>query len=337
MAHALITGGAGFIGSHLAEALLKRGDKVTVLDDLSTGRRENIECLKSNPNFSFVLGSVMDHNIVDKLVAESTIVYHMAAAVGVSYVIANPLASLRINARGTEIVFAAAERHKSKVVLASTSEIYGKNRKESLDENDDRILGSTFIARWGYSCAKAFDEFLALAYWREKRLPVVILRYFNTCGPRQTGRYGMVIPRFIEAALAGRTLQVYGDGKQTRCFSYVDDIVKGTIALAEHPDAEGEIFNLGSTEEIAIEDLAKKVILMTGTSSKIEYVPYEKAYESGFEDLPRRVPDITKARKLVGFDPKTSLEEILRRVIEYFRETNRISVARSDKSNGSGV
>lgn len=320
MTHALVTGGAGFIGSHLTGALLKRGDRVTVLDDLSTGRRENVDGLKSNPKFSFVLGSVMDHNVVDKLVSQSAIVYHMAAAVGVSYVIANPLASLRINARGTEIVFAAAERHESKVVLASTSEIYGKNEKESLSEDDDRILGSTFIARWGYSCAKAFDEFLALAYWREKKLPVVILRFFNTCGPRQTGRYGMVIPRFVEAALAGRPLQVYGDGKQTRCFSYVDDIVGGVIALAGHPGAEGEIFNLGSREAISIEDLAKKVISITGSPSKIEYIPYEKAYESGFEDLPRRVPNITKAKRLVNFNPETSLEEILRRVIKYFED-----------------
>jgi UDP-glucose 4-epimerase len=322
MIHALVTGGAGFIGSHLSEALLKRGNRVTVLDDLSTGRRENISGLESNPEFNLVRGSVIDHNVVDRLVSQCDIIYHMAAAVGVSYVIANPLASLRINTRGTEIVFAAAERHQNKVVLASTSEVYGKNEKDRLGEDDDRVLGSTFISRWGYSCAKAFDEFLALAYWREKKLPVVILRFFNTCGPRQTGRYGMVIPRFVEAALAGRPLQVYGDGKQIRCFSCVDDIVEGVLALAEHPEAEGEVFNLGSMQPVNIEDLAKKVVEMTGSSSRIDYIPYEQAYENGFEDLQRRVPDISKAKKLVGFEPKISLEELLKQVIEYFSRPN---------------
>jgi UDP-glucose 4-epimerase len=319
MTHALVTGGAGFIGSHLAEALLGRGVRVTVLDDLSTGTRENISDLESHPEFSFTLGSVMDHNLVDKLISQCDIVYHMAAAVGVAYVIANPLSSLRTNARGTEIVFAASERHGKKVVLASTSEIYGKNEKESLSENDDRILGSTFISRWGYSCAKAFDEFLALAYWRERKVPVVILRFFNTCGPRQTGRYGMVIPRFVEAALSGSPLQVYGDGTQMRCFSYVNDVVKGIIALAEHPAAEGEVFNLGSTEAVTIEELAQRVIKITGSSSAIEHIPYEQAYESGFEDLRRRVPNINKAKELVGFEPTTSLDELLQHVVDYFK------------------
>ncbi|GAB4334959.1 MAG: GDP-mannose 4,6-dehydratase [Candidatus Abyssubacteria bacterium] len=320
MAHTLVTGGAGFIGSHLAEALLERGHKVTVLDDLSTGSRDNIEHLQNNPNFEFVLATVMDPAVVDKYVARSDIVFHMAAAVGVKYIIDNPLHSLWINTKGTENVFDSANRHKRKVVLASTSEIYGKNEKESLSENDDRILGSTSISRWGYSCTKAFDEFLALAYWREKRLPVVILRFFNTCGPRQTGEYGMVIPRFVKAALLGHPLQVYGDGKQVRCFSYVKDIVDGVLALAEHKAAEGEIFNLGSTEAITIEDLAKKVIELTESTSTIEYVPYERAYEKGFEDLRRRVPDISKAQRLVGYEPKTSLEQLLRRVIEYFKQ-----------------
>ena len=320
MAHALVTGGAGFIGSHLSQALLKRGDSVTVLDDLSTGGRENISFLEDNTDFEFVVDTVMDLGVVDRLVAGADIVFHMAAAVGVNYVIGNPLASLRVNTKGTENIFEAANRHKRKVVLASTSEIYGKNEKECLSENDDRILGSTFISRWGYSCSKAFDEFLALAYWREKKLPVVILRFFNTCGPRQTGEYGMVIPRFVRAALLGRPLQVFDDGKQVRCFSYIDDIVEGTIALAEHPDAEGEIFNLGSTEATTIEDLAQKIVAMTNSSSPIEYIPYEQAYERGFEDLRRRVPDISKAKDLVGFEPKASLDEILRRVIEYFEE-----------------
>ncbi len=320
MANALVTGGAGFIGSHLAGALLEQGHRVTILDDLSTGRRENIRHLKVNSHFKFALGTVLDYDIIDDLVAGCDIVYHMAAAVGVRYVIENPLASLRTNTKGTENIFEAANRHKRKVVLASTSEIYGKNEKESLSEDDDRVLGSTFISRWGYSCSKAFDEFLALAYWREKKLPVVILRFFNTCGPRQTGEYGMVIPRFVKAALLGRPLQVFGDGKQVRCFSYVDDVVEGMLALAEHPEAEGEIFNLGSTEATTIEELARKIVAMTGSPSTIEYVPYEQAYERGFEDLRRRVPDTEKARRLVGFEPKVSLDEILRRVIEYFKE-----------------
>ncbi|RJP63962.1 MAG: NAD-dependent epimerase/dehydratase family protein [Candidatus Abyssobacteria bacterium SURF_17] len=320
MAHALVTGGAGFIGSHLSEALLARGHRVTALDDLSTGSRENIKHLQDNPGFEFVLGTVLDEGAVDKLVSRSEIVYHMAAAVGVKYIIDNPLASLRINTKGTENVFEAANCHKRKVILASTSEIYGKNEKESLSENDDRILGSTYISRWGYSCTKAFDEFLALAYWREKKLPVVILRFFNTCGPRQTGEYGMVVPRFIRAALLGHPLQVYGDGKQVRCFSCVDDIVQGTLALADHPAAEGQIFNLGSTEPITIEELAQRIIMMTNSASTIQYIPYEQAYEKGFEDLRRRVPDTSKARHLVGFEPKTSLNELLRWIIECFEQ-----------------
>lgn len=320
MANALVTGGAGFIGSHLSEALLKRGDSVTVLDDLSTGSRENIEFLEENPDFCFVLDTVLDYDIVNRLIAEHDIVYHMAAAVGVKYIIDNPLASLRINTKGTENIFEAANLHKCKVILASTSEIYGKNEKEQLSENDDRILGSTTISRWGYSCTKAFDEFIALAYWREKKLPVVTMRFFNTCGPRQTGEYGMVIPRFVKAALLGHPLRIFGDGEQVRCFSYVDDIIGGVLALAEHPEAEGEIFNLGSTEAVSIKDLAGKIVGMTNSVSEIEYIPYEKAYEKGFEDLRRRVPDISKARKMVGFEPKTSLDELLRRVIEYFKK-----------------
>jgi UDP-glucose 4-epimerase len=320
MANTLVTGGAGFIGSHLAGALLAGGHRVTVLDDLSTGSRENIRYLKSNSHFKLVLGSVMDYDVLEDLVSQCEVVYHMAAAVGVQYVIDNPLASLRTNTKGTENIFEAANRHKRKVILASTSEVYGKNEKDNLSENDDRVLGSTFISRWGYSCTKAFDEFLALAYWREKKLPVVILRFFNTCGPRQTGQYGMVIPRFVKAALLGHPLQVYGDGKQVRCFSYIDDVIEGILALAEHPEAEGEVFNLGSTEATTIEDLAKKVIAITGSSSPIEFIPYDQAYETGFEDLRRRVPDIGKANRLVGFEPKVPLDEILRRVVEYFKE-----------------
>jgi UDP-glucose 4-epimerase len=320
MAHALVTGGAGFIGSHLTKALLERGYTATALDDLSTGSRENIDHLESNSDFHFVLDTIMDYDVVDDLTSRCDLVFHLAAAVGVKYIIDNPLASLRTNTKGTENVFEAANKYKRKVVLASTSEIYGKNEKESLNEEDDRILGSTSISRWGYSCSKAFDEFLALAYWREKKLPVTILRFFNTCGPRQTGEYGMVVPRFVKAALLGHPLQVFGDGKQIRCFSCIDDIVEGIIALSEHPAAAGEVFNLGSTEAVTIEELARKIIAMTGSSSIIEFIPYERAYEKGFEDLRRRVPDISKAQRLVGFRPKTSLDELLHQVIEYFRE-----------------
>ncbi len=318
MAHALVTGGAGFIGSHLCEALLKRGYKVTALDDLSTGSRDNIDHLRHDPSFEFCLDTVMDFDTVDKLVSRSEIVFHMAAAVGVKYVIENPLASLRINTKGAENVFESSNRYKRKLILASTSEIYGKNEKERLSEDDDRVLGSTTISRWGYACTKAFDEFLALAYWREKKLPVVILRFFNTCGPRQSGEYGMVVPRFVKAALLGHPLRVFGDGKQIRCFSFVDDIVEGTIALAEHPAAVGEIFNLGSMEPVTIEELAQKIITITDSSSPIHYIPYEQAYEKGFEDLRRRVPDTSKAKRVVGFEPKTSLDELLRKVIDYF-------------------
>jgi UDP-glucose 4-epimerase len=317
MAHALVTGGAGFIGSHLTEALLERGDRVTTLDNLSTGRRRNLETIDPHGDFEFVDGTVMDYGLVDELVSDCDVVYHMAAAVGVSYVINNPLSSLRTNTKGTENVFEAANRHGRKVILASTSEIYGKNEKESLREDDDRILGSTFISRWGYSCSKAFDEFLGLAYYREENLPVVILRFFNTCGPRQTGEYGMVIPRFVTAALSGEPLFIHGDGKQVRCFSYIGDIVAGTLALADHPEAEGEVFNLGSTEATSIENLAHKIVEMTASRSIIEYIPYEQAYKKGFEDLRRRVPDIGKAERLVGFSPKASLEQILRFVIEH--------------------
>ncbi|MBI4832681.1 MAG: GDP-mannose 4,6-dehydratase, partial [Candidatus Lindowbacteria bacterium] len=286
--------------------------------DLSTGSRDNIDHLRHDPSFEFCLGTVMDFDTVDKLVSRSEIVFHMAAAVGVKYVIENPLASLRINTKGAENVFESSNRYKRKLILASTSEIYGKNEKERLSEDDDRVLGSTTISRWGYACTKAFDEFLALAYWREKKLPVVILRFFNTCGPRQSGEYGMVVPRFVKAALLGHPLRVFGDGKQIRCFSFVDDIVEGTIALAEHPAAVGEIFNLGSMEPVTIEELAQKIITITDSSSPIHYIPYEQAYEKGFEDLRRRVPDTSKAKRVVGFEPKTSLDELLRKVIDYF-------------------
>lgn len=316
----LITGGAGFIGSHLAEALLERGEEVTVIDNLSTGSIDNVSHLDGQKRFRLVIGSILDESVLDELVGQCEVVYHLAASVGVKYVIENPLKSIQINIKGTENVLASANRQKCKVVLASTSEIYGKNTNGPLNENADRILGATNISRWSYSATKAVDEFLALAYHREKQLPVVIARIFNTCGPRQTGQYGMVIPRFIKQALLGHNVTVYGDGSQTRCFCYVKDTVEGLIALASEPKAVGDVFNLGGDREISILELAKLIISLTASSSQIEFVPYEQAYEKGFEDIRRGMPDLRKIREVVGFEPKVQLEDALARTIEYFKE-----------------
>lgn len=313
---ALITGGAGFIGSHLAEELLKGGNEITVIDDLSTGRKENISHLQGKPNFRFVQDTIMNENRMGELIDDCEIVYHLAAAVGVKFIIEHPLKSMEINVRGTEIVLELASKGKKKVLLTSTSEIYGKKEDGLFKEDDDRILGTTTISRWSYSCTKALDEFLALAYYREKGLPVVIVRLFNTCGPRQTGRYGMVIPRFIEQALSGKPITIYGDGKQTRSFTYVTDVVKAIVALANHPKAVGEIFNLGSEEGITITDLAKRIKELANSRSEIIFVPYEEAYEKDFEDMRHRVPDISKVRQLIGYSPRVGLDEMLRKIIE---------------------
>ena len=319
----LITGGAGFIGSHLAEALLKRKEEVVVIDNLSTGNMENIEHLKANQKFSFHIDTIMNESLMKRLVKECDIVYHMAAAVGVKYIIDNPLESLQTNVKGTEIVLELANSlGKKKVVIASTSEIYGKDRpgKRKFNENDDRVLGSTTISRWSYSCAKAMDEFLALAYWREKKLPVVIVRFFNTIGPRQTGTYGMVAPRFVKHALLGQPIIIYGDGKQTRSFCHVEDVVKALIELAKSDKAVGDIFNIGNPDPITIKELAEKVKHLTGSNSPLVYVPYEKAYEKGFEDMRHREPDITKIKDLIGFQPKIGLDEALKTIIKYFEK-----------------
>ena len=314
----LITGGAGFIGSHIAEALLKRGDKVTIIDDLSTGKFSNIAHLVDNKNFNYKIDTIMDIKVMDELISKSNIVYHFAAAVGVQFIIDNPLRALEVNIRGSDILLELANKHKKKVVLASTSEIYGKSNEVPFKENADRLLGSTTISRWGYSTGKAVDEFLALAYHREKKLPVVIARLFNTVGPRQSAQYGMVIPRFVKQALLEHPLYVYGDGQQSRCFSYVDDIVRGVIGLADLKEAEGEIFNVGNDEEITILELAEKIKALVNSSSPIELVPYEKAYEQGFEDMRRRMPDLTKIKSYINYEPRVKLDEILQRVIEYF-------------------
>jgi len=315
---ALVTGGAGFIGSHLVEALLKRGDKVSVIDDLSTGRFENIAHLEGNPDFDYVIDTVLDERVVADRMAGADIVFHLAAAVGVAYIIDNPLKSLETNIRGTEIVLQKANEDKKMVVLFSTSEIYGKANSQPCKEEDDRVLGTTTITRWGYSSSKAIDEFLALAYHREKRLPLVIVRCFNTCGPRQTGQYGMVIPRFVKQALLNHPITVHGDGQQSRCFCDVSDVVRGVLGLVEEPRANGEVFNLGSDEETTIDELAQKVKELTASDSVIEHIPYEKAYEEGFEDMRRRVPDLTKIRETIGYEPQVSLNELLERVIADF-------------------
>lgn len=312
----LITGGAGFIGSHLVEELLRKGDEVTVIDDLSTGRRENIAHLKGRPGFCFVQDTIMNESRMRELINGCELIYHLAAVVGVKLVLEHPLKSMEINVRGTEIVLELASKEKKRVLLASTSEIYGKKEDGFFKENDDRILGMTSISRWSYSCSKAMDEFLALAYYREKGLPVVIVRLFNTCGPRQRGRYGMVIPRFVEQALSGKPITVYGDGNQTRSFGYITDVVEAIITLTNHPQAIGEVFNVGSEEGITIADLAKKIKELTNSRSEIVFIPYEEAYEKGFEDMRHRVPDISKVRRLIGYSPRVKLDEMLEKIIE---------------------
>ncbi|MBC8312981.1 MAG: GDP-mannose 4,6-dehydratase [Candidatus Cloacimonetes bacterium] len=316
----LITGGAGFIGSHLAEKLLNEGHNVSVIDNLSTGSLLNIRHLIDNPKFEFTIDSVLDKKIVKKLVSECSQIYHLAAAVGVRNIIDNPLLSLQTNIGGTENVLEFANKYKKKVLITSTSEIYGKSENLPFKEGDDRLLGSTHITRWSYSSSKAIDEFLALAYYREKKLPVVIVRCFNTVGPRQTGQYGMVVPKFVKNALLNHPIEIYGDGKQSRCFAYVSDVVDGLVKLMNNKETEGEIFNIGNDEEITIEDLAKKIKKMTNSKSKIVYMKYEDAYETGFEDMKRRIPDLSKINKLIGYEPKVKLNELLKRIIEYYEE-----------------
>ena len=312
----LITGGAGFIGSHLADALLARGDSVILLDNLSTGRLENIEHLRQRDDVEFVLGSILNADLVDDLMSRADVAFHLAAAVGVQLIVDKPLESLATNIRGSEIVFEKAHKHGTKVLVTSTSEIYGKNTSDKLGEEDDRILGSPLKSRWSYSEAKAIEEILAYTYWRQKGLPTVIVRLFNTVGPRQTGHYGMVIPRFVGQAVKGEAITVYGDGQQTRCFCYVGDVVGGLLALMDHPEASGRAYNLGGSEEVSMEALARRIADLVGSGSKVRFVPYDEAYEEGFEDMQRRVPDTTRARELVGFDPQVGLDEILAMVVQ---------------------
>lgn len=313
----LITGGSGFIGSHLADAYIARGDEVYILDDLSTGSIENIRHLKGHPRFHYTIESVQNYPVVAELVDSCDVIFHLAAAVGVKLIVESPVRTIETNVRGTEVILSVANKKKKKVLIASTSEVYGLSEQVPFREDGNLVMGATTKGRWSYACSKAIDEFLALAYWREKKLPTIVVRLFNTVGPRQTGQYGMVIPTLVKQALAGRPLTVYGDGKQTRCFGYVGDVVKALVKLMDHEEAVGQVFNIGSNEEISINALAERIKTLTRSDSEIVLVPYSEAYEEGFEDMPRRVPDIAKIQALVGFRPDTSLETILREIISY--------------------
>jgi UDP-glucose 4-epimerase len=315
----LITGGAGFVGSHLADALLAAGHEVTAFDNLSTGSIDNIEHLKTHPRFRYTIESVQNEPVVAEQIDRCDVVFHLAAAVGVKKIVEEPVHTIENNVHGTEVVLRHANKKKRLVVVASTSEVYGKSVDVPFHEDADLVMGPTSKHRWAYACSKAIDEFLALAYWKEKKLPVIVIRLFNTVGPRQTGQYGMVIPTFVRQALAGQPITVFGDGTQRRSFTYVGDVVAGLIGLMNEPKAVGQVFNIGNGEEISMRALADKIKTMTGSTSEIVTIPYDQAYEAGFEDMPRRVPDITKIRGLVGYDPKVQLEETLTRVIDYIR------------------
>jgi len=307
----LVTGGAGFIGSHLAESLLQRGHEVWALDDLSTGRLENLRSFELHPRFRFLEGNVTDSALVHGLVAQCDRVFHLAAAVGVKYVLENPLRSLLTNIRGTEVVLEACDTHRVKVLVFSSSEVYGKGVSVPFSEDDDRLMGPTHKLRWSYACGKAVDESLAQAYYQTRQLPVVIVRCFNTCGPRQSGAYGMVIPNMIERALKHEPIMVFGDGQQSRCFSAVSDVVRGVLLLADSHEAEGEVFNVGTDEEVTVQALAERIRTLCQSHSTIEHVPYEKVYGSSFEDMRRRVPDLAKIRKFVGYRPQVLLDQLL--------------------------
>lgn len=317
---ALITGGAGFVGSHLAEALLDAGDQVFVLDDLSTGKIENIEFLKSHARFGYLIDSVFNEPVLADLVEQCDVVFHLAAVVGVKLIINAPVRTIETNVHGTQVVLKYAAKKRRLVVIVSTSEVYGKGNSVPFSEDSDLVLGATKQHRWAYACSKAIDEFLGLAYWKEKRIPVIITRLFNTVGPRQRGRYGMVIPNFVRQALSGGPITVFGDGQQTRCFGYVGDVVQALIGLAKEPKAVGEVFNVGNDEEISIERLAEKIKLLSNSQAEIVKIPYHEAYEPGFEDMFRRVPDLRKVKALLNWRPVVGTEELLTKVIEYARE-----------------
>ncbi|MDA1183133.1 MAG: GDP-mannose 4,6-dehydratase [Acidobacteria bacterium] len=317
---ALLTGGAGFVGSHLSEALLDRGDQVQVLDDLSTGSIDNIQHLKGRDGFEYVIDTVMNERLTAELIDRADVVFHLAAAVGVKLIVEAPVRTIETNVHGTEVVLKHASKKGKLVVVFSTSEVYGKSMAIPFGEDADLVIGPTSKHRWAYACSKAIDEFLALAYWKEKKLPVIVARLFNTVGPRQTGQYGMVIPNFVRQALAGAPITVFGDGEQRRAFGYVGDVVGALVKLVDEPKCVGEVFNIGNTEEISILDLARRIKTLTGSASDIVLVPYDEAYEEGFEDMPRRVPDLTKISRVVGYAPTVGLDEILNLVITHMRE-----------------
>ena len=316
----LITGGAGFIGSHLAEKLLDEGHQVYIIDDLSTGSIENIEHLKQRKGFHYVIDTVMNSPVLAELIDKTDIVFHLAAAVGVMLIVESPVRTIETNVKGTEEVLKHANKKKKKVIIASTSEVYGKSSQNTFKEDGDLVLGSTSKGRWSYACSKALDEFLGLAYWKEKRLPVIVVRFFNIVGPRQTGRYGMVIPRFVKQALHNKPITVFGDGKQSRCFAHVKDAVNALVELSKIDEAVGEIVNLGNEEEGSIEELAKKVKELIKSKSEIQYISYDEAYEEGFEDMRKRVPDLTKIKRLINYEPKYRLDDIINDVIDYYKK-----------------
>ena len=315
----LITGGAGFIGSHLAERFLKAGDQVSVIDDLSTGSFDNIAHLKSSSRFTYTIDTVFNRSLIGELVDCCDIVYHLAAAVGVRLVVDNPVRTIETNVHGTEVVLGAVAKKKRRIVLASSSEVYGKSTKVPFREDADLVIGPTTINRWGYACSKALDEFLGLAYWREMSVPVTVVRLFNTVGPRQTGQYGMVLPTFVQQALLGEPITVYGSGDQTRCFAYVDDVIEALARIAQFDNVAGEVLNIGNDEEISISSLASMVKSTTQSASQICRVPYETAYGRGFEDMPRRVPSLDKIQRLLDYRPTTSAQTIVERVVSEFR------------------
>jgi UDP-glucose 4-epimerase len=318
--HMLITGGAGFIGSHLAEALLAQGHHVTAVDNLATGRLANLEGILAHPNFQFIYETITNETVMDRLASLNQVIFHLAAAVGVELIVKDPVNTLETNIQGTEVMLRLARRYRTKILIASTSEVYGKSAALPFREDDDRVMGPTTKSRWSYAESKAIDEFLALAYYKQFGVPTVICRFFNTVGPRQTGSYGMVIPRFVGQALAGQPLTVYGSGEQTRCFCHVRDTVRAIIGLALDPAAVGEIYNVGSQDEITMRQLAERVLARTGSASTLVQVPYDQAYEVGFEDMQRRVPAIEKIHARLGWAPTLSLDETLDEVIAYFRQ-----------------
>jgi UDP-glucose 4-epimerase len=323
----LITGGAGFVGSHLADKLISQGHQITVIDDLSTGRYSNIAHLEDTPNFRLIIDTVLNERLVEELIRETDRVYHMASAVGVKLIMEKPVRTIETIFRGTDVVLGYCSRYRKRVLIPSTSEVYGKGASVPFKEDDDLLTGATDKHRWAYACAKTLDEFLALAHWKETRLPVVVVRLFNTVGPRQTGQYGMVVPRFVQSAAKNEPIDVHGDGTQTRCFGHVADVVDGLSRLLESPHCFGQVINLGNDEEVSIKDLAEKAIAMTGSKSEIRYVSYDEAYGEGFEDMRRRVPNLEKAKRLIGYRPTRSLSDIINDVAAEFRDEGSAAAA----------